>query len=573
MYMRTTLAGIAACGCLWLSFGVAAAADRPSSVLDTDWKAQLQSQDEAVRIQTIEELGAVGSKAVAAVEPLTALLGDASATVRAHAAHALGEIGEPAQSALPELAKLTKDSDATARRQAVRAFVRISPSRLAVVRLAARLLEDADPGVRLAILQAIAEAGPQAVPMLIAALKDERTADDYWALLALREIGPAAKEAVPALVEKLKGDQRPEVRREVLLTLAAVGDAAAPGPDAFVAALKDEATAAAATYALGRLGRLTPDAEALVRANVKSNDKFLSDVSLWALARVHADDKELRRAAAEQLIGRLKDGDPLVRVGAARALASLPPAPDITLPIWEKAMAGADEATIRHALDALASLGAPAVPQLAAVLKQGKARAEVAYILGRIGPDAAPATEALAELLADKDEKTVHEAALALANIGPKAKAAVPALVKAIESGVCPNTPALAYALGRIGPDAVAAVPALEKLLASSEDNVALAGAWALVQIQPSLPELAAKTVPALTAGLSHGLPLVRRGAAEALGRLGPAAKDAAPALKKIVGDEDEEPSVREAAATALHSIEGGEAPRVRRVGPLRRRT
>ncbi len=66
--------------------------------------------------------------------------------------------------------------------------------------------------------------------------------------------------------------------------------------------------------------------------------RVLSTTSLWALARVHPEDKSLRREATEQLIERLKDQDPFVRVAAARALAALPPAPEITGPLWEKAL-------------------------------------------------------------------------------------------------------------------------------------------------------------------------------------------------------------------------------------------
>ena len=61
--------------------------------------------------------------------------------------------------------------------------------------------------------------------LMMAGLKNDKAA--YWACLVLREIGPAAKDAVPALVEKLK-DPRPEIRREVILTLAAMDDAAMP---------------------------------------------------------------------------------------------------------------------------------------------------------------------------------------------------------------------------------------------------------------------------------------------------------------------------------------------------------
>ena len=179
---------------------------------------------------------------------------------------------------------------------------------------------------------------------------------------------------------------------------------------------------------------------------------MLSTVSLWALARVHPDDKELRREAGERLVERLKDQDALVRVEAAKALAALPPAPEIMAPIWEKAFQDADETTVVHALDALATLGPAAVPRLITALKYEKVRGHVAYILGKIGPAAAPATDALAKLVADKDDRAANEAILALANIGPGAKAAVPALTEALKQGENPNCPRHCLCLGQDWP-------------------------------------------------------------------------------------------------------------------------
>ena len=98
------------------------------------------------------------------------------------------------------------------------------------------------------------------MPGLIVALKNEKAA--YWACLVLREIGPAAKDAVPALAEKLR-DSRPEIRREAILALAAMDDAAIPALAPIAAALGDEHTRAAATYALGRIGRIPAEAEAV----------------------------------------------------------------------------------------------------------------------------------------------------------------------------------------------------------------------------------------------------------------------------------------------------------------------
>lgn len=513
----------------------------------------LKSTDEAVQLQAIDELGAQGAKAAEAVAPLTALLKAPSASVRAHAAAALGEMGESAKPAVPALAELVNDSDDTVRRLAVQAIVHANPGPQVMVPMLVKLLEDGDPGVRMRILAAIADRGEKAVPGLIVALKNDKAA--YWACLALREIGPAGEDAVPALIERLK-DKRPEVRREAILTLAVMGDAALPAVEQIAASLDDEAMDDAAIYALARLGKVPANAEVRIKEITKSDDKMLSTAALWALAKVHPEDKKLRREVGEQLVARLKDEDPLVREAAARALTALPPAPEIMAPIWEKAFEDADETVVLNALDALAQMGAPAVPRLIEALKYENIRVHIVYILGQIGPDAAPATEALAKLINDEDEHVANEAVLALADIGPGAKAAVPALLKAIDGGENTNAAAIAYALGKIGPGAAEAVPVLSKLLKSSDNSLALASAWALANIQPASAEVAKSALPLLTAGLTDDVPLVRQGAAEALGVLGPAAKDALPALQKATSDADQ--SVGKAATEAIKQIRGG---------------
>jgi HEAT repeat protein len=505
---------------------------------------------EAARVKALNQLAQRGEKAAEAVPALTKLLSDGSPAIRAHAAHALGGIGAPAKSAASALTSLLKDDDALVRRQAVKALVAIKPGPQVMIPLVTKLLDDSDPGVRLRILNAAAEAGASAVPGLIEALKDEKAA--YWACLVLREIGPEAKAAVPALAAKLK-DADPEIRREAALTLGAMQEAAVPVLSQLEAALDDEHGRIAATYALGQIGSLSDAAEVKIEANSRSDDKFLSTVSLWTLARIHPDDKELRRKATEKLVDRMMDKDPLVRVAAARAMAALPPAPDIVLPIWEKALANADETTVHHAMDALAALGKPAVPRLIDALKHEKLRPQVAHILGHIGPDAAPAAEALAKVAASQDARAASEAALALAKIGPAAKAAVPQLSAALAKPDCACPHAIAYALGSIGADAAAAEPALLATLKSDDRSLAVMGAWALTKVKPA--DAVAKAVPVLIAGLGDAHPQTRRVAAEALGELGPQAKSAAAALEKASADQD--PAVRAAAAEALRAVRG----------------
>jgi HEAT repeat protein len=223
------------------------------------------------------------------------------------------------------------------------------------------------------------------------------------------------------------------------------------------------------------------------------------------------------------------------------------------LPIMEKALASADEATVRQALDALATLGPAAVPRLIEALKHDSVRAQVAYTLGQIGPPAAPATEALAKLLNNKDPKVVSEAAMALAKIGPSASAGVPALSAALQEQECPNPHAVIYAIGKMGPAAAATKPELLKFIGNGDQSLAVMAAWALVQVDPRSPDIVAKCLPVLIAGLKHPLPEPRQMAAETLAGLKSAAKEAAPALEAAT--KDDSPSVREAAQEALRAI------------------
>jgi HEAT repeat protein len=510
----------------------------------------IKSAQGDARVQAIDQLGAVGGDA--AVKPLSGLLSDPSAEVRAHAAAALGAVGDPAKSAVPAIVQLLRDEDPIVRRQAVHAIMAIRPGPQVTVPLAVKLLEDSDPGVRLRILDAISQAGPAALPGLIEALSNEKAA--YWACLVLREMGPAAKDAVPALTARLK-DSRPEIRREAVLALAAMDEAAAPSAKEIAALLNDEQVAIPATYALARLGKVSGDVEALIRKNAGSQNALLSTTSLWALAKARPDDAALRRDATRKLIAALKHDDPFVRVQAARALAALPPAPEITTPIWEEAMADADETTIRHALDAMAQLGAAAVPRLTAALENEKHRLEVIYVLTHIGPEAAPAAEALANLASDPNEQVAHEALLALAAIGPGAKAAAPKLVARLGEADTANSAAIAYTLGKVDPASPAVRAALAKSLKSDDQHVALLSAWALAQGDSLSTNLASQAVPVLAAGLKSPSAEARQGAAEALGRLGKLAAPAVPALE--AAREDEEPSVREAAQAALAAIAG----------------
>ena len=262
-------------------------------------------------------------------------------------------------------------------------------------------MEDSDPGVRVRILNAAAEAGEGAVPGLIEALEERQ-----GRLLGLpcaardrtrRQGGRAGTGG------KTQGSPaRHSAGGHSCLGRHARGRNIRPAPDCRT--LRDEDAQTAATFVLAEIGKLPAGAEEQIRANAKSDDKFLSTVSLWALARVHPEDKELRRQATEQIVDRLKDQDPFVRVAAARALAAPSTRPRDHASHLGKGVERRRCHDHTSCVRRVGLAGSTAVPRMVDILERQKGvRVEVVYTLGQMGPAAAAATDALAKLVADED--------------------------------------------------------------------------------------------------------------------------------------------------------------------------
>lgn len=128
---------------------------------------------------------------------------------------------------------------------------------------------------------------------------------------------------------------------------------------------------------------------------------------------------------------------------------------------------------------------------------------------GRLGRAGKPVIPVLKKALADPEKRVRLEAALALARIDPQDTAPRPLLIAALREG----DGRILLATGAMGNDA----------------------AWA---------------VPTLVGLLSHNSPQVRAIAAKTLGRIGPAAIDAKPALE--AARRDANPVVQNAAKEAL---------------------
>src|SRR5262249_27785245 len=128
----------------------------------------------------------------------------------------------------------------------------------------------------------------------------------------------------------------------------------------------------------------------------------------------------------------------------------------------------------------------------------------------------------------------------------------VPSLIEALTNKSLHTSHQAADALGEIGLDEAAAVPALTDALKDSDGRFRVEAALALYRIEPQ---------PAHLRTLTEFLqaPATRVNAAQALGKLGPSAKQAVPALKAACRDANG--GVRSAALDALGKIDPSARP------------
>jgi HEAT repeat protein len=158
---------------------------------------------------------------------------------------------------------------------------------------------------------------------------------------------------------------------------------------------------------------------------------------------------------------------------------------------------------------------------------------------------------ALAKAAADHDTEVKSLAIGALGRIGKPAASSLPALVAALQDSESSVRLSAALAIQKIDPKNSAFVPALTAAMRAGDGRVLLdvgamgAGAvWA---------------VPTLIDLLAHPLPQVRALAAQTLGRIGPAAAAAKPALQQATRDSNL--AVQQAARAALDQIKSESQP------------
>lgn len=453
----------------------------------------LASSHERVVVVAIDALGAIGAKADSAVPELRKLLGNRIAAVRSHAAASLAEFGPAAATALRELTEALRDPDADVRRTAARALGNIGKEARPAAPALVQALADAQGAVTVQAAAALARLGESAVPALIPLLQDASWRG--WSVQILGDIGPEAKEAVGPLVVLMKGDIDTELRREVVLTLASIGPAARDATPDLVALLENDLSdaRAAAAFALIKIGakEVLP---LLPKTLQDEKTPLLREVSAWGLVTLSSDHQKYASFLIPVLVNGLRHPIDLARIESAAALSRL------------------------------GSAASSTAPALIAAFQQEKnpnARREMLAALGQINPEPAPALQSIKVALNDSDYSVKYTAY---------------------------------YALGSLGPAASQEIPLLVKNLQDRDEFLQIVSAWALIRISPQTQEVVSKALPLLTKGLEILDPRARFDAASALGELGPAARNALPALQKIE-EKDTEEAVRKAAAEAIRKI------------------
>jgi HEAT repeat protein len=221
----------------------------------------------------------------------------------------------------------------------------------------------------------------------------------------------------------------------------------------------------------------------------------------------------------------------------SRALGQDPPLTDWLVALSHDSPFERPEA---HAARAGASLRLAAVPSILSLMKDADRNTRLRAVTA-LGDLAEEVRRVLPELRDALGEAAVHdgddgvraEAVRALLRAGPQSATEVGALIDALHSEVDVVRFHAAIALGDFGPGGRPAVPALiHASLWDEEPAVRLGAAMALWKIDDHRDPL---TIHVLTAALDDVNELICWVAAEWLGQMGPAAREAAPALRQAL--------------------------------------
>jgi HEAT repeat protein len=296
--------------------GSSASASPPKDREVVEHATKLRDADPEVRAKAASALSKMGARGATAVGDVAA--GDSDEPVRLLALSVLEQLGPDAAGAVPVLTDLLSDPALDVRVTASVVLGKIGPKAEPAVSRLIAAAKDANFGVRMSAVTSLGQIHADAaevVPVLVEAINDANPEVRQLGIVALEGYGEEAAPAVPALVEVLKSPTRDAADRNLAVTsLSMIGKPA-------IAALKnlgdesDPQVRILATLALTLIAspesiplivdRLT-DSDSQVRQNAESGLLLMAERAVPALEAAAKDPDETKRAAAAQMLARLK---------------------------------------------------------------------------------------------------------------------------------------------------------------------------------------------------------------------------------------------------------------------------
>jgi HEAT repeat protein len=497
---------------------------------------------------------------VLAMDGLRLALADAAPAVRKQTVQALGRLGVPAGKAVPELIEVLRDGDEPLRAAAAGALGKIGePGKLTVPALVG-LLSDPSPAIRTsaaAALGAIGERATEAVSSLTPLLRERDDTVRQTAAEAISRIGTLSPEEVRGLSEGLAHEDN-VVRAQTAGVLGTLGAQAAEAAPALARALSDNSdhVRAEAVQALARMGEAAGAAiPHLVRA-LKDEDNWVSALAAEALGEIGDSGAAVPAATVPALVRSLHHTNSLVRANAAAALGKLGESARSAAQALEEAAHDADAEVRCQAVRTLGKVGRPGdvVPN---ALKDGSPLVRAAAVEALATPDELPDAwlDALTGALADDSADVKIQAIRAVSRL-----AAAPASGQQVAND---RLAGIIAALTRLL-DADTASVRLEAMQALGKFGPAAAGAGpALLQaVQAGEADVRLQALRALTltqapeseqafrGGLKDTVPEIRKMAAAGLMTTPHLSEASLPELIEAL--RDPESKVRANAARAL---------------------
>ncbi len=390
--------------------------------------------------------------------------------------------------------------------------------------------------------QGLGQEPTQSFDELLAALEATSEATRAEAAAKIAELGKDAGDAVPALV-KMLDDSSPDARSSAANALGHIGIDNEAAISALLVRLDDAELRSddvpVWVYAAKALGQLGPKSVPRLIAKLSAENRTGRRAAAIALHDIKPPPKD----AVPALIAMLVQNEPETRVAAMYAILGLDPKPAASAMSSLHLMLSSDDFHTQYwACRTIAAVGAPealeTVPKLIELTTSGVAsvRSNAAEAIGLIGEAVGErAVEPLTKMLEDHNYVVRRAGVIALGRLEKLAAASAPAVKTAMQDASRSIQAEAAASLWQITGNHEDSLPILLKVLQGKN------GPWEAAMAFERLGAAGKPAVADLGELVKSTTGETQYFATLALSGIGPAAKDALPALRTLLDSPDED--------------------------------